>query len=217
MLKQKAEGYECSGYSGISDFIRYIEDMKATEVDFGEANLLDENEDVVRIMTIHKSKGLEFPICFVADLGRKTSQKELEKEILIDSDLGISMEEYSLLDYVKKSGFRKEIARQKIKMDCRGEDLRILYVAMTRAKEKLILSGSVKKADDKLAAVRRIYATEVLSKANFMDLLLPIVLSSPDIFEYQRMDYKSLEEQKTFEQGKQIVLPSVSFSSDPGK
>lgn len=215
LLKQKAEGYECSGYSGISDFIRYIEDMKATEVDFGEANLLDENEDVVRIMTIHKSKGLEFPICFVADLGRKISQKEIEKEILIDSDLGISMEEYSLLDYVKKSGFRKEIAKQKIKMDCRGEDLRILYVAMTRAKEKLILSGSVKKADDKLAAVRRIYATEVLSKANFMDLLLPIVLSSPDIFEYQRMDYKSLEEQKTFEQGKQIVLKEMLFNVSP--
>lgn len=209
LLKQKAESYECSGYSGISDFIRYIEDMKATEVDFGEANLLDENEDVVRIMTIHKSKGLEFPVCFVADLGRKISQKEIEKEILIDSDLGISMEEYSLSNYVKKSGFRKEIAKQKIKMDCRGEDLRILYVAMTRAKEKLILSGSVKKPDDKKAVGRKIYSTEVLAKQNFMDLLLTVVLSSPDTFDYHRIDYKSLAEEKTIEQGKQIVLKEM--------
>lgn len=142
-LIEKASAYESTGYRGLFDFLRYIERMKVTEQDFGEAVVLGANDNLVRVMTIHKSKGLEFPVVFLCGCGRQFNQKDAEDTILVDPDcyLGVNykhLEEH----YYEKTEKRNYLARH-MKEENLAEELRILYVAMTRAQEKLILIGSV--------------------------------------------------------------------------
>lgn len=149
-LIEKASAYEKTAYRGLFDFLRYIERMKVTEQDFGEAVVLGANDNVVRVMTIHKSKGLEFPVVFLCGCGKQFNQKDAEDTVLVDADcyLGIN---YKHLDehYFERTVKRNCIARH-IKEENLAEELRILYVAMTRAKEKLIMTGCV----DKQTAVK---------------------------------------------------------------
>lgn len=193
LLKQRAANYEITGYSGISDFIRYIEGMKEMEVDFGEANLLDETADVVRIMTIHKSKGLEFPICFVAGMGKKFNTSDSKKEVSIDSDLGISGVCFDLNNRTKQSSIKLKASKLKKSIDARGEDLRVLYVAMTRAREKLILSGVGNLSLNADLDGRSFYMDEILSAQNFMRLLIPVAKNNPDLFEINEVDVNLLD------------------------
>lgn len=179
VLLQKAKTFEKSGYSGLFDFIRYIELMKEKEVDFGEANVLDEGADVVRIMTIHKSKGLEFPICFVAGFSKQFNIRETADAVLADADLGLGSDCIDLRLRCKRKSLRKNIIAVKQKLDGRGEDLRILYVALTRAKEKLILVGH----GDASSIKHYGYGVHGLLKAkSFMELVLPIAKEREDLF-----------------------------------
>ena len=128
---------------GLFDFARYIDQIRLRDVDYGEANTLDENADVVRIMSIHKSKGLEFPVCIVAGTAKRHSFKtnDVRGSFLCDNDWGIGMD---LWDDAARTGThtpRREAIAEKILRESLGEELRVLYVAMTRAKEKLILTG----------------------------------------------------------------------------
>ncbi len=180
VLLQKAKAFENSGYSGLFDFIRYIELMKEKDVDFGEANVLDEGSDVVRIMTIHKSKGLEFPICFVAGFSKQFNIRETADAVLTDADLGLGSDCIDLHLRCKRKSLQKNIIAVKQKLDGRGEDLRILYVALTRAKEKLILVGH----GDASAIKHHGYGVHGLLKAkSFMELVLPIAADREDLFE----------------------------------
>ena len=180
VLLQKAKSFEQSGYAGLFDFIRYIELMKERDVDFGEANVLDEGSDVVRIMTIHKSKGLEFPICFVAGFSKQFNIRETADAVLADADLGLGSDCIDLDLRCKRKSLRKNIIAVKQKLDGRGEDLRILYVALTRAKEKLILVGH----GDASAINHLGYGVHGLLKAkSFMELVLPIAAERKDLFE----------------------------------
>lgn len=140
-LMEKAGSYENTSYHGLFDFLRYIERMKITEQDFGEAVVLGANDDLVRIMTIHKSKGLEFPVVIVSGCGKRFHQKDAEDTVLVDADcfLGVNykhLEEH----YYEKTEKRNCLARH-MKEENLAEELRILYVAMTRAQEKLIMTG----------------------------------------------------------------------------
>lgn len=180
VLLQKAKAFEHSGYSGLFDFIRYIELMKEKDVDFGEANVLDEASDVVRIMTIHKSKGLEFPVCFVAGFSKQFNIRETADAVLADADLGPGSDCIDLQLRCKRKSLRKNIIAVKQKLDGRGEDLRVLYVALTRAKEKLILVGH---GD---ASVIKCYGYGVhglLKAKSFMELVMPIAAEREDLFE----------------------------------
>lgn len=144
MLLEIARNFEKTAYTGLFQFIRYIDQMKAQEVDLGEANPLDENADVVRIMTIHKSKGLEFPVCFVSGLARRRNRRDFQGRLLVDDALGIGMDYADPDERITGTTLRKEVIADRIRRDTMGEELRVLYVAMTRAKEKLILTGLVR-------------------------------------------------------------------------
>ena len=143
MLLKKAESFEQSSYRGLFHFIRYMEQLQKYEVDFGEATTLDENADVVRIMSIHKSKGLEFPICFVAGLSKKFNMSDAREQVIFDSDFGMGLDYVNANKRVKYSDLRKKVLAEKMRQDNLAEEIRVLYVALTRAKEKLILSGVV--------------------------------------------------------------------------
>ena len=137
LLLEKAGAFQNTSFYGLFHFIRYLETIQEQEVDFGEANILDENADVVRIMTIHKSKGLEFPICFVCGLSKQFNQMDIRQGILMDVELGIGVDYIDPTLRLKRKTMRKNIVAQRMKEDSRGEDLRVLYVAFTRAKRKV--------------------------------------------------------------------------------
>lgn len=144
MLLVKAADYEKTGYFGLYHFLRYMEQLEKYEVDYGEAAMQDENADVVRIMSVHKSKGLEFPICFVSGLSRRFRAKEGEGSVLADVDAGLGVDYVDPVLRVRAKSLRKNAVAVKRKRDNLAEELRILYVAMTRAEEKLVLTGGVK-------------------------------------------------------------------------
>lgn len=152
LLLEKAGAFQNTSFYGLFHFIRYLETIQEQEVEFGEANILDENADVVRIMTIHKSKGLEFPICFVCGLSKQFNMLDMRQAILMDAELGVGVDYIDPDMRIKRRNIRKNVVAQRMKEDTRGEDLRVLYVALTRAKEKLILTGYAADFDKKLQA-----------------------------------------------------------------
>ena len=150
MLAEKASSYESTSYKGLFHFIRYIEKLKKFETDFGEASAFGENSDVVRIMSIHKSKGLEFPVVILAGMGKRFNKQDLTGRVLIEPDLGIAADYLDLDRRVKIPTLKKQVLKRRMDMENLGEELRVLYVAMTRAKEKLILTASEKSLEKKL-------------------------------------------------------------------
>ena len=141
MLMEKAVQFEQTSFKGLYHFIRYMDQLEKYDMDTGEAATLAENADVVRIMTVHKSKGLEFPICFLSGTGRRMNRKDMTGPILTDVDMGIGTDLVDPLLRSKCRTLRKNILARKLLLDNQAEELRILYVACTRAKEKLILTG----------------------------------------------------------------------------
>lgn len=144
MLIERAIQFEATSYKGLFNFIRYIDRIRDYQIDFGEASVLGDNENVVKIMSIHKSKGLEFPIVFVSGLNKEFNNQDARSKIVIHSDLGIGP---NYIDYklrVKSPTLIKKIISKRIVLENLGEELRILYVALTRAKERLILTGATK-------------------------------------------------------------------------
>ena len=147
MLLKKAMEYGKTSYKGIFQFNRYIEAIRKYEIDYGEANISDENDNTVRIMSIHKSKGLEFPVCFVSGISKKFNMMDIRASVLTDGKYGIATDIINPERRLKsKSLFKQTVARKK-QEEIIAEELRLLYVAMTRAKEKLILTGVVKDED----------------------------------------------------------------------
>lgn len=150
MLAEKARDYESTSYRGLFNFIRYIENLKKYQVDFGEANTLSENEDTVRIMSIHGSKGLEFPIVFVCGMGKQINMQDARESIVLHPDLGIGSPYVDTQLRIRTRTILQKAVQREILLESLGEELRILYVALTRAKEKLILTGVVSKLEDTL-------------------------------------------------------------------
>lgn len=141
MLAEKAAAYESTSYRGLFNFVRYIENLQKYEVDFGEASTIGEEENTVRIMSIHKSKGLEFSVVFLAGAGKKFNRQDARGKILIDDKLGIATDYLDLERKVKAPTLKKNVLSRKMNLESMGEELRILYVAMTRAKEKLFITA----------------------------------------------------------------------------
>ena len=180
MLLVKAADYEKTSYFGLYHFLRYMEQLEKYEVDYGEAAMQDENADVVRIMSIHKSKGLEFPVCFVSGLAAGFRKKEGSGILAVDVDAGIGVDYVDPQRRVKGKNLRKSAVALKLKRDSLAEELRILYVAMTRAEEKLILTGIVKNPEKTAASLlplrrrrRSLLSYDVLlGQDSYMTLLL---------------------------------------------
>lgn len=191
LLERYARDYEASGYNGIGGFVRFTERLKSNRGSMQSAELALETSSSVQIMSIHKSKGLEFPICIVAGCGRGGSNRKDEVLLHPELGLGIKIRDNSL-------GARyTTMPREAISLDSDrrdgAEELRILYVAMTRAREKLILLGTLDKPEQKIATFSAqitrngITPYTVRNSSNFMQLLLLCALRHPDAFDLRAM------------------------------
>lgn len=151
VLYDRARQYEATSFRGLFRFLRFIERILERGDDMGTARALGEQEDVVRIMTIHKSKGLEFPIVFVAGLGRRFNTRDLSNRFLLHKDLGFGSQFIDPHKRIKYATLPQLAIKRKMRMELIAEEMRVLYVALTRAKEKLILVGTVKDTEAALA------------------------------------------------------------------
>ena len=155
MLVEKAMDYEKTSYRGLFNFVRYIEQLQAYQVDYGEVNLTGAGNTAVEIMTIHKSKGLEFPVVFVAGMGKQFNFQDMNAGLLLHPELGIGADAIIPEKRVIASSLNKQVIRRQLLKESLGEELRVLYVAMTRAKEKLILTGTVGKLEKQMLSLSR--------------------------------------------------------------
>ena len=141
MLLDRAKDYEKISFKGLFNFIRYLEKVKSSNSDLSSAKVIGENENVVRIMSIHKSKGLEFPVAIISRTDNKFNQKDLNESILLHQDIGFGMQYINYDRKIEYTTATKEAIKIKTKEESIAEEMRILYVALTRAKEKLIITG----------------------------------------------------------------------------
>lgn len=156
MLVEKAAAYEQTSYKGLFHFIRYIENLKRYQTDYGEAATIGEEDNTVRIMSIHKSKGLEFPVVILAGMGKKFNRQDVYGKVLIDPELGIATDFVDVERRLKTPTLKKQALRRKMELDSLGEELRVLYVAMTRAKERLIMTGTDRYLEKKLEKFKQV-------------------------------------------------------------
>ncbi|WP_022769738.1 helicase-exonuclease AddAB subunit AddA [Butyrivibrio sp. NC2007] len=211
MLLNKAADFEKTSFRGLFHFVRYIEHIKVVQVDYGEAGTIDENSDVVRIMSIHKSKGLEFPVVFVAGLSKDFDKRDTYGDLIIDMDLGIGVKSINTDLRVKYDTLKRRIIAGKIGTDNLGEEIRVLYVALTRAKEKLIMTSYVKNLAGTLesqlkdlsvlgAADEALPYSMRVGAGNYLSMVLPSLMLHPsmggllDKYELPRQDYDALLE-----------------------
>lgn len=187
MLMERAKAFESTSYKGLFHFVRYMEQLQKYEVDYGEANVEEEQADTVRLMTIHKSKGLEFPVVFVAGMGKRFNMQDINSRVVLNSKFGVGLEVVDLKQRTKRASLLKKTIRQEEKLDSLGEELRVLYVAYTRAKEKLIITGTMSNLEKKQAEYESVQEESDmkfdflrLSKATtYWDFVLPAVLRAP--------------------------------------
>ena len=143
-LFEKAKQYEKASFKGLFNFIQFIDKLKKQNGDLASAKLIGENEDVIRIMSIHKSKGLEFPVVFLCNSHKKFNMQDLNDNILLHQDIGFGPTIMDTTKKIKYSSIAKDAIKLKMKQETLSEEQRILYVALTRAKEKLYITGRSK-------------------------------------------------------------------------
>lgn len=184
MLVEKARSFEKTSYKGLFHFVRYIEQLQKYDVDYGEANIADEQADTVRIMSIHKSKGLEFPIVFVSGMSKRFNTQDGKGSILIHPELGIGLDAVDLDKRMKTPSFLKNVMQKEILNENLGEELRVLYVALTRAKEKLIMTGTQKDFERKLRSYenvriqeeRELSFSQLTKASSYFDWVIPALI-----------------------------------------
>lgn len=183
LLIEKAIAYEKTSYKGLFNFIRYVERLKSQNADIGQASAVGENNHAVRIVSIHRSKGLEYPVVFVCGMNRKFNQQDIRQSVLLHPEDGLGPESVSMDPQVVSPTLLKRAMAEKIRLENLAEELRVLYVALTRAKEKLILIGSTQYLDTCLNRWNQMsYLTgeqlsqHALYSANsYMDWIMPVL------------------------------------------
>ncbi|MDU3526189.1 helicase-exonuclease AddAB subunit AddA [Clostridium sp.] len=177
ILFQRAKQFEQTSFKGLFNFINFINKLRNSSGDMGSAKILGENEDVVRIMSIHKSKGLEFPVVFTCGFGKQFNLMDLNKSILYHDDLGLGPDYVDLERRNSYSTLAKEAIKKKILFETLSEEMRILYVAFTRAKEKLIITGATRNLEKSISRWASsaalddeiVPASEVLKGKSYLD------------------------------------------------
>lgn len=150
MLFERAKQFETASFKGLFNFINYIDKIKFNSEDLSSAKVIGENENVVRIMSIHKSKGLEFPVVILAGTGKQFNMQDLNEKILLDQDLGLGPQYIDNTRHIEFKTVAKKALSIKAKDEAISEEMRVLYVALTRAKEKLIIVGRQKEVNKKM-------------------------------------------------------------------
>ena len=184
ILFERARQFEETSYKGLFNFINFIDKLRSSRGDMGSAKILNENDNVVRIMSIHKSKGLEFPVVFLSGCGKKFNMQDMNKSILFHQDLGFGPDVVDHKLRLSWPSAPKQAIREKIKGETLSEEMRILYVALTRAREKLIITGSVNDVSKAVAGWmsmagspgERFPAYEMLKAKNYLDWICPALL-----------------------------------------
>lgn len=184
MLIEKARAYESTSYKGLFHFVRYIEQLQKYDVDYGEASIEDEHADTVRVMTIHKSKGLEFPIVIVAGMGKRFNMQDARSAVALHAGMGVGLDAIDLRLRTKSPSIVKKVIQKEEVLESLGEELRVLYVALTRAKEKLIITGTLPRPEEKLEESRMLQRSnqkelsfgELSHAGTYWDWILPAVL-----------------------------------------
>lgn len=149
-LIDQAVAYEKTSFRGLFHFVHYMEQCQKYEVDMGEAKKISEHDDAVAVLSIHKSKGLEYPICFLAGMGRQFNQRDAKNVLVMHADWGIGLTLMDQKRQTREEPLLKKVVSAHVRWDLLGEEIRILYVALTRAKEKLILTGVLPRAKETL-------------------------------------------------------------------
>ena len=160
MLFERAKDYEKTSFKGLFNFIRFVERLKNGNSDMASAKIIGENEDVVRIMSIHKSKGLEFPIVFLSNSSKKINMQDLNSNLLLHQKLGLGPQYINYERMIEYSTSSKDAIKIISREESISEEMRILYVALTRAKEKLIITATTKdylKELDKKKEILKVY------------------------------------------------------------
>lgn len=201
MLIEKARSFEATSYKGLFHFVRYIEQLQKYDVDYGEASIEDEHANTVRVMTIHKSKGLEFPIVFVTGMGKRFNMQDARSALVLHAGLGIGLDAMNQKLRTKSPSIVKKAIQKEEVLDTLGEELRVLYVALTRAKEKMIITGTVSNLEKKLLETEQVKRQVgnalpfgTLSTATtYMDWLLPALARLPEVVPL-KVSYMGIEE-----------------------
>lgn len=162
MLFQKAKIFESSNFKGLYNFINFIDKLKLSSGDMGAAKIIGENDDVVRIMSIHKSKGLEFPVVFLSSTNKQFNLTDLYENVLLHQNLGIGAKYIDYDKQIEYDTLSKAAIKNKIFIETLSEEMRILYVALTRAKEKIFITGinnnfeeNIKKIEEQVKRYKR--------------------------------------------------------------
>ena len=174
-LLEDAKQFEKGSYSGLFHFIRYIEKVKKQEQDQGEATVFSEKDDLLRIMSIHHSKGLQFKVVFLSQLHKSFNKMDSKAKMLMDSELGLAADYLDLETRIKYPSLHKIAIKEKGERESLGEELRVLYVAMTRAEEKLILTGVCKNEEDlmkKFPAQERLSLEDIRGASSYLAWIL---------------------------------------------
>lgn len=224
LLCDYAEKYEAAGNLGLSGFIRFIDKVARTSGDLATAARPSENADIVRIMTVHQSKGLEFPICILADMQHAFNERDNTESVLISSSAGLGMKrrtEDGISVYDTASRRAAVITSERMG---RSEEMRVLYVALTRAKENLVMVTSVPNPEKGLAKVavecgigERANPFAVLRMNNFSDLVLTALMRHPAADELRKLsgvDVPIFLPEKDRFKLKVVVSDSESFMAE---
>ena len=169
MLFERAKQYESASFKGLFNFINFIDKLKLSSGDLGSAKIIGENEDVIRIMSIHKSKGLEFPVVFLSSTGKKFNMQDLNKKVLLHQDIGLGPTYTNYEEKIEYPTLAKEAIKIVTKREVLAEEMRVLYVALTRAKEKLVITGIEKDVNDSIDSKQKeleIYKDNIENKMN---------------------------------------------------
>ncbi len=190
-LYERAGQYEKTAFRGLFRFVRFVERLKLRGDDFGTAKVLGEKEDVVRMMTIHSSKGLEFPVVILAGVGRKFNMRDINSKVLLDKDFGFASSFTDIEKRITYPTIMQQVFRKKKINEMIAEEMRVLYVAMTRAEEKLIIIGTIPEWEETLENTFQIAETADwtlppsvrVQARTYLDWILQTLVRHPDFAE----------------------------------
>lgn len=181
-------------------------------MDYGEASIEDEHADTVRVMTIHKSKGLEFPVVIVAGMGKRFNMQDARSAVALHAGMGVGLDAVNLEYRTKIPSIIKKVIQKEEALESLGEELRVLYVALTRAKEKLIITGTLSKPEDKITGYQMfggnadgtLSFAQLSHASTYWDWILPAVLKSQkeELFRLQILHMEDLIKESIEEEEK---------------
>lgn len=225
VLFERAKKYETASFKGLYNFINFIEKLKINSGDLSSAKIIGENDDVIRIMSIHKSKGLEFPIVFLVNTNKQFNEQDIRKNpVLLHQELGIGAKYINYNAQVQYDTLTREAIKNVVRNENISEEMRILYVALTRAKEKLIVTGISKDYSKQLEDIeqqKNIYARKdgkinhilVKKYKTYLDWILLVYLyeqaNTEDLLELNRIEPSSILENKKQEKEKENTSQKV--------